>query len=141
MQPLVALTVVRADARLRAAARTLLSAAVGVTPIPMLRITAIRDQRPVTVRLEGRLAGPWVEELRMWWEAECVTRDAGAPCVDMTDVCFVDAEGRALLEWMVRQGVELRAHGCMTRAVRDEIVAAAERKGVRRAAAANGRES
>jgi hypothetical protein len=99
----------------------------------MLRITAARDQEPVTVRLEGRLAGPWVEELRMWWEAECVTRDAGPLRVDMTDVAFVDADGRALLEWMVRHGVELRAHGCMTRAVRDEIVAAAERKRARAA--------
>jgi hypothetical protein len=48
----------------------------------------------------------------------------------MSDVAFIDGDGRALLEWMYRHGVELRAHGCMTRAIRDEIVEAAERKGV-----------
>jgi hypothetical protein len=104
----------------------------------MLRITASRDQGPATATLEGRVAGPWVEELRMWWEAECVRPDAGPLVVDMTDVAYIDADGRALLEWMHRHGVELRAHGCMTRAIRDEIVESAARKGIhgRRAAPA-----
>jgi anti-anti-sigma regulatory factor len=96
----------------------------------MLRITTTPDRSPVLVTLEGRLAGPWVDELRIWWESECLLPDVGALVVDMSDVAFIDGDGRALLEWMYRHGVELRAHGCMTRAVRDEIVEAAERKGV-----------
>ncbi len=105
----------------------------------MLRITTACDQKPATVRLEGRLAGPWVAELRTWWETECVACGAAGVRVDMSDVAFIDADGRALLEWMVRQGAELVATGCMTRAVRDEIVLAAGRKSAPRSAAANGR--
>jgi ABC-type transporter Mla MlaB component len=100
----------------------------------MLRITTEQDTDRTTILLEGRLAGPWVDELRMWWETECLLRDVGPLRVDMSDVAFVDAGGRTLLEWMVRHGVELRARGCMTRAVRDEIVAAATRKGLRQTA-------
>jgi hypothetical protein len=98
----------------------------------MLRITTARDQSPATATLEGRLAGPWVDELRIWWESECLLPGVGPLLVDMSDLAFIDADGRALLEWMCRHGVELRAHGCMTRAIRDEIVQAAERKGVHR---------
>jgi len=54
-------------------------------------------------------------------------RQAGAAglVVDLSGVTFIDADGRALLEEMCRGGVDLHACGCMTRAVRDEIVAAA----------------
>ena len=93
----------------------------------MLRITITRAEDPTTVRLEGRLAGPWVEELRAWWEAVGAARGRGAVRVDLSEVAFVDAEGRALLERMYRRGAELAACGCMTRAICDEIVAAAAR--------------
>jgi len=109
----------------------------------MLRITTDRDQDPAVARLEGRLAGPWVEELRMWWEGECVLPDTCRMRIDMTDVTFIDARGRALLEWMCRFDVELYARGCMMRAIRDEIVASATVKGLHRsdvrAPAPNGR--
>ena len=91
----------------------------------MLRITPKRDDATTTVRLEGRLAGPWVIELSRWWQTECETRRSESVCVDLSDVAFIDPEGRRLLERMSRRGVELRARGCMTRALCDEIVEAA----------------
>ena len=92
----------------------------------MLRITPQRDVSTTTVRLEGRLAGPWVIELSRWWQAE-EERRAGLVCVDLSDVAFIDPAGRRLLERMSRRGVELRARGCMTRALCDQIVEAAQR--------------
>src|SRR5262245_28966770 len=90
----------------------------------MLRISTCREAGVRVARLEGRLSGPWVEELRRWWQDE-VAAGPGALRVDLTDVAFIDAGGRALLEAMARGGVDLRACGCLTRVVRDQIVAAA----------------
>ena len=94
----------------------------------MLRITTTREGEGTLVRLEGRLAGPWVAELRRWWETERAARGAGPTCVEMSDVAFISDDGKTLLEWMSREGVELRAHGCLTRAVRDDIVGCARRR-------------
>lgn len=88
----------------------------------MLKITQHRDasSESVSLLLEGRLAGAWVEELESCWR-----RAAGNPpiraVVDLTGVTFVDADGKALLARMWRQGAELRAAGCLTRCIVDEI--------------------
>jgi ABC-type transporter Mla MlaB component len=86
----------------------------------MLRITAQSDGARRTLVLEGKLAGPWVEEAeRVWREAP---PDAGrATLVRLVAVTFVDDAGRALLAEMHRGGAVLVAEGCMTRAIVEEI--------------------
>jgi hypothetical protein len=62
----------------------------------MLRITAVAPMNQVrTLRLEGQLIGPWVEEL----ERSCTEgRTNGARLVlDLVGVSFIDNEGLALL--------------------------------------------
>lgn len=87
----------------------------------MLRITAAEKPRVLSFRLEGRLEGPWVEELGTCWR-EMVDR-AGTPalCVDLTGVTFVDAAGKAQLTAMRQQGAEFVADDCLTRAIVSEI--------------------
>jgi anti-anti-sigma regulatory factor len=62
----------------------------------MLKIDVTsRAGGPITVRLEGRMVGPWVDELRRACEPYL-----GADHVlvlDFADVSFVDREGVALL--------------------------------------------
>jgi len=87
----------------------------------MLRITITTRPEGVTVALEGRLAGPWVDELARCWKALTVTQDARAVCVELDAVTFIDAAGKALLGTMHEQGVALAASGCMTRAILEEI--------------------
>jgi hypothetical protein len=88
----------------------------------MLKITQHRDaaSTSVSLLLEGRLAGPWVEELESYWR-----QTAGNPptrtVVDLTGVTFVDGDGKALLTRMWQQGAELRAAGCLIRCIVDEI--------------------
>ena len=88
----------------------------------MLKITQHRNaaSESVSFILEGRLAGPWVEELRTCWRQIAANSQSRA-VVNLTGVTFVDADGKALLTRMWQQGAELRAAGCLTRCIVDEI--------------------
>ena len=89
----------------------------------MLRITIHKHSVATKLDLEGRLAGPWVEELKCCWE-----RVAGSPrsqvLVDLTGVTFIDPKGKALLAQLWRQGARLHAVGCLTRCIVEEITKA-----------------
>lgn len=63
----------------------------------MLKITRIQSNGDAgTLRLEGRLVGPWVEELRRL--APAVAR------LDLTGVIWADRQGVALLRELARRG-------------------------------------
>ena len=87
----------------------------------MLRVTITTGTDGVTMTLEGRLAGPWVDELARCWEALMVTHAASSVRVQLDAVTFVDAPGKALLRGMHQHGAALAASGCMTRAILEEI--------------------
>ncbi len=91
----------------------------------MLKITQHRDatSESVSFLLEGRLAGPWVEELETCWRQRAANPQSRT-VVDLTGVTFVDADGKALLTKMWQQGAELRAAGCLTRCIVEEITKA-----------------
>lgn len=85
----------------------------------MLRITVQRDVSPLTLKLEGRIAGEWVEELERAWTAEC---DQGRLInLDLTGVTFVDEEGKKLLSRLFEQGSTLHATDCMNRSIIEQI--------------------
>jgi len=74
----------------------------------MLRITRIAGADPTkTIKLEGKLLGPWVDEVRK----ACAQAMAGSSRtrLDLSAVTFVDAAGVALLRELIRQGVEIAA--------------------------------
>jgi ABC-type transporter Mla MlaB component len=82
----------------------------------MLKITVSNTSRGSTFVLSGRLAGPWVDELRTCWLKQEV--DEPAPChVDLREVTFIDKAGTTLLSQMYREGVTIQASGCLTRAL------------------------
>ena len=87
----------------------------------MLRITNTTRPDGVTLVVEGRLAGPWVEELaRCWWAARA-THDGAAISVELCGVTFVDRAANALLRAMHADGAVLAASGCMTQELVEEI--------------------
>jgi anti-anti-sigma regulatory factor len=62
----------------------------------MLKIDVTsRVGEPITMRLEGRMVGPWVDELRR--ACEPYLGDGHTLVLDFSDVSFVDREGVALL--------------------------------------------
>ena len=91
----------------------------------MLKITGQQDAVPdsMTLILEGRLAGPWVEELNSYWHQMSVNQQ-NCTMIDLTGVTFIDANGKALLTRLWQQGAELRAAGCLTRCIVEEITKA-----------------
>ena len=101
-------------------ARLVLDGDVG-DPRTMLRITDRSRPDAVTLVLEGRLAGPWVDELTRCWAGLLATHDPTAIRVQLDAVTFVDAAGRALLRAMHERGTVLEASGGMNRLLLDEI--------------------
>jgi hypothetical protein len=63
----------------------------------MLKITVHEDQTMDTVKLEGKIGGPWVEELERTWTALTPSLGSKKLQLDLRGVAFVDAKGRKLL--------------------------------------------
>ena len=89
----------------------------------MLKITPHKTGDSTRLMLEGRLAGPWVDELeRVWRDSkESIT---GSLVVDLTGVTFIEQEGKNLLSRMWRDGAELLAVGCCSRSILEDIMSA-----------------
>jgi ABC-type transporter Mla MlaB component len=72
----------------------------------MLRITHTNDRDSVsTLRLEGKLLGPWVTELA--WSCEEVLCSTDRLRLDLLAVTFVDGTGVMLLRDLLGRGVIL----------------------------------
>jgi anti-anti-sigma regulatory factor len=86
----------------------------------MLRITTQDDTQVLTFRLDGKLAGPWVAELRDCWQSKLSCRPPFVH-VDLRSVTFIDTAGKKMLTDMYRQGAKLLAHDCQLKTVVAEI--------------------
>src|SRR5271169_1680803 len=63
----------------------------------MLRITVEESECAETIKLEGKIVGPWVEELSRIWHSMAPSLDRKQLKLDMRSVAFVDGKGRRLL--------------------------------------------
>jgi ABC-type transporter Mla MlaB component len=73
----------------------------------MLKISrAGKASHSVTLKLEGRVVGPWVVELRQVCEA--LLTEGRALRLDLADVTFADSEGIAALAGFKTRGVTLK---------------------------------
>ena len=88
----------------------------------MLKITTLTNAESTAFRLEGRLAGPWVQELERCWDSIVGTMTTHPLIVDLSAVTYVDSEGKDLLKKIHRQGTRLVASGCLTNCIVNEIV-------------------
>ncbi len=61
--------------------------------------------------LHGRLAGPWVEELRRCWKQARQQAPLARAIVDLKEVTFIDQAGERLLAEMRGAGAKLIAAG------------------------------
>ena len=91
----------------------------------MMKITINPDEVERTLRLEGRLAGDWVNELRNCWEQLLENSSAIKMKVDLTGMTWVSDEGKELLAMMHRQGAELVTADVLMSAIVAEIVESA----------------
>lgn len=70
----------------------------------MLKITRVASlDHEVTLQLDGRVAGPWVELLRQ--SAELVLVEGLPLTLDLKNICFIDCEGLALIKSLMGRRV------------------------------------
>jgi outer membrane protein TolC len=87
----------------------------------MLRVTTKveEEQSRVTLKLEGKLAGPWVSEFERCW---CSTLEKWKDVVvELGGVTFIDSNGKCLLAKIHAQGAKLIGTGLMTKSIIEEI--------------------
>jgi hypothetical protein len=77
----------------------------------VLRISIERDRSTLSLVLEGRLVGPWVDELRRI-SATHITRNVPLT-VDLEGLTAMDARGQALLDELRQDGATLRCSDVM----------------------------
>jgi anti-anti-sigma regulatory factor len=94
----------------------------------MLKITFQETTESTKVKLEGKLSGPWVEELERSW-VEHSPLASGNVIIDLSDVTYIDPEGKRLLARMVDKGVCFEGTHLMTKYVIDEITRVGIRSG------------
>ena len=87
----------------------------------MLRVTRTDEPEGACFKLEGKLAGSWVDVVEQSWKhmpAECAAKRC---VVDISAISYVDPRGMDLLSTMYRSGIDLRASGCLGKGIVDQI--------------------
>ncbi len=87
----------------------------------MLRVTTstVEELGKVTLKLEGKLAGPWVDEFEQCWRS--ITEKWKDVTVELVGVTFIDSKGKCLLAKIYGQGARLAGTGLMTKSIIEEI--------------------
>ena len=70
----------------------------------MLKITKVTESKKgITLQLDGRVAGQWIELLRE--SAESVLEEGRRLTLDLKNICFIDCEGLALIKSLIGRRV------------------------------------
>ena len=89
----------------------------------MLRITFQESGNVVRMVLEGRVAGPWVEELDRVWVEAAPRIESKKLSIDLTNVTYADAAGKRVLRSIFSQsGAKLVASSLGLQDLVQEIV-------------------
>jgi hypothetical protein len=86
----------------------------------MLRITPLIAKEKAIFRLEGKLKGPWADELAKLWR---VWRNTGLKRIRiiLEDVTYIDQRGKDVLAELHREGAELVASDALASALLEEL--------------------
>jgi hypothetical protein len=87
----------------------------------MLKITIHDSASELRFRLEGKLCGPWVEELRQCWQTAASITEGRSTVLDLREVDFVNPEGQSLMADMCHRGVTLLAVTPLIQSLIEEI--------------------
>lgn len=79
----------------------------------MLRISVEQNRDSLFFVLEGRLVGPWVEELRTVWQQRASAKEVTQLTVDLCGLTAMDTGGQGLLDEFLQHGATLRCSDVM----------------------------
>src|SRR5690242_11635248 len=78
-------------------------------PNSVLKITVEEKGQLVTLKLEGKITGPWVAEFSRTWQSLAPSLDSKKLFLDLREVTQINAEGRRLLaEIYDKTGAEIQ---------------------------------
>lgn len=87
----------------------------------MLKITMEPSGDEFRLKLEGSVAGPWVQDLEECWREVAAAPGGRSTCLDLTDVGHVDDAGRYLLALIARAGTRLVSDGVATKGLLESL--------------------
>jgi anti-anti-sigma regulatory factor len=89
----------------------------------MLRITINKDERDAVIKLEGKVAGPWVAELSRTWKEQAPLLGSRKLSLDLRDITYSDTDGKqALREIYSQTGAKLLTGTPMTHFLAEEVM-------------------
>jgi len=88
----------------------------------MLRITTQKSDTAIEIKLEGRVAGPWVAEISRAWMETAPQLGSRKLSLDLRNVTYADAGGKKVLSDIhAETGAELMVSTPWTQYLADEI--------------------
>ena len=88
----------------------------------MLRITVEENSEAMVLRLEGRVAGPWADELSRFWQETAPSLAQRKLSLDLRETTYADASGFRVLKAIHSQtGASILAGTLWTQYLADEI--------------------
>jgi aryl-alcohol dehydrogenase-like predicted oxidoreductase len=87
----------------------------------MLRITTRNEDAATIFIVEGKLIGPWAQELEKCWRAAISVEPRSPILVNLAKVTFIDDVGKQLVAQMRRSGVKLTGAGLIAEFICTEI--------------------
>ena len=98
----------------------------------MLRITTNESDNAMEIKLEGRIAGPWAEELDRVWVETAPRLGSRRLTVNLSNVIYADAAGKRVLREIVAQvDAELVTSNLWAHYLAEEVAGKAQKSVVR----------
>lgn len=94
----------------------------------MLKISIIDSRTHRRLVLEGKLVGPWADELKPAWERAKVELGGRELVVEMNDLVVINQAGENVLLELMQEGVKIRGCGVFTRHILKQLARRAEGK-------------
>ena len=89
----------------------------------MLKITISETETTMRMKLEGRIAGPWAEELNRVWVEKAPVLGSRKMSIDLSEVTYADEAGKKVLRELVAQsGAELVTGTLWTQYLADQVL-------------------
>jgi outer membrane protein TolC len=88
----------------------------------MMKVTMEEAEGQKILRVEGRIAGPWAEELGRYWDEFVASAGKQKIVLQLQDATFIDETGKALLQRVALAGAEIRGCGCLTAAIINSLM-------------------
>ncbi len=93
----------------------------------MLRISIQQGRDALSIVLEGRLVGPWVDELRTVWQERTEAGKDTPLTVDLCGLTAMDTRGQRLLDELLQRGATLRCADVMNQYLVEQMTASSGR--------------